>query len=102
MGVRHRWYHRYLLGLEWFGYLLSRYLLRDCPLPLHVLPDCDHRRVLRCDLLVPEDVWPDALRDARQDSLLGHHRFVQLRVHSAVPLGDGWSAPSYLELQRVS
>ena len=79
-------------------HLLPRHLLRARPLPLHVLPDCDHRGLCGHHLLVPEDVREDDGRPARQDPLLGDHHTLQHDLHPALRARDGRAAPQDLQL----
>ena len=70
-GVPHRRRDGHLPGRGRRRRVLARHVLRDRPLPLHVLAHRHHRRLLRADLLVPEDVRPDAERDGSARSTSG-------------------------------
>ena len=63
-GVPDRRRHGHLPRRQWLGHLLPRHLLRARALPLHVLPDRDHRLLRGTHLLVPEDVRAHDERDA--------------------------------------
>ena len=92
----------HLPGRERLGHLPARHLLRAGALPLHVLPDRDHRDLRGHHLLVPEDVRADDERDAREDPLLGHDHLLQRDLHPALRDRRGGRSSAHLRLLRTS
>ena len=90
------------LGAERRGHLLPRHLLRGRALPLHVLPDRDHRRCSRgITFWFPKMFGRMMNETLGQDPLLGHDHPVQLHLHPAVHPRARRRAPPHLRLHEL-